>query len=217
MWPMSYSATPQQDTVPSPWLIAGMSLSQDVWVSSGIRSSEKLLPQTSAQLEAAGAPRIKPGPGTPGPMGPPLWEGMLEHGVGVGDHPLREASGKESWEPAWPPLSAPAGAKPSLDHSEEEAPLAGQLSPDRAVGACGRGGSRKEGQGQTSACNMMTHWGLASDLPYSSLLSLGLNLGKPSPASSARRTRSLECHTFQVGPLLPGSSAALPLQPALAS
>lgn len=42
--------------------MAGMSLSQDVWVSSAGRSSEKLVPQAPEQPEAEGAPRIKPGP-----------------------------------------------------------------------------------------------------------------------------------------------------------
>lgn len=63
-------STPREDTALSPWLIAGMSLSQDVWVSSGLRPSERLVPQASEQLEAEGAPRIKPGPDGHTPMTP---------------------------------------------------------------------------------------------------------------------------------------------------
>ena len=63
-------------------------MSQDVWVPSGFRPSEKLVPQASEQLEAEGAPRIKPGPDGHIPMMPEVpslaREDNRAWGVGAG-------------------------------------------------------------------------------------------------------------------------------------
>lgn len=58
---MSCPSTPER-TVSLPWLIAGMSSSQDTWVSSGVRPSGTPLSQSPRHLEAKDAPRIQPGP-----------------------------------------------------------------------------------------------------------------------------------------------------------
>lgn len=51
------------DPVVSPWLIAGMSLSCDTWLPSGVKPSGTLVLQTPEHLGGEGAPRIKPGRG----------------------------------------------------------------------------------------------------------------------------------------------------------
>lgn len=86
-------------------------MSQDVWVPSGVRPSKKLLPQAPGQLEAEGAPRIKPGPDIHGPKSPHVGEDVRTW-VEVGDPPFTKEDPQQAVLGAcWSPLSAPTSAE----------------------------------------------------------------------------------------------------------